>query len=67
MHTAWGEIEVSDAHVHFFGADAFSFSFGIELAEGDVMEIELNGFGRPLRNPIHIDRSAPELVSVAPV
>jgi hypothetical protein len=56
-----------DAHVHFFGADAFSFSFGIELAEGDVMEIELNGFGRPLRNPIHIDRSAPELVSVAPL
>jgi hypothetical protein len=55
-----------DVHIHFFGADAFSFGAGIELADGDVMEIELAGFGRALRNPIRIDRSTPKLVT-APV
>jgi hypothetical protein len=56
-----------DVHVHFFGADACSFGEGIELADGDVMEIELPGFGRALRNPIRIDRSRQKLVSVEPV
>src|SRR5262249_1322163 len=46
-----------DAHIHFFGADAFSFGAGIRLETGDVMEISFEGFGRPLRNPIRIDRS----------
>jgi hypothetical protein len=31
------------------------------------MEIKLSGFGRPLRNPIQIDRSPPKLVAVRPV
>ncbi|HZV34030.1 MAG TPA: GguC protein, partial [Verrucomicrobiae bacterium] len=53
-----------DAHVHFLGADAFSFGDGIELQDGDVMAIELAGFGRALRNPIRIDRSPPQFVSV---
>ena len=53
-----------DAHIHFFGADAFSFGEGIELADGDVMEMELQGFGRALRNPIRIDRSRAEFVAV---
>jgi hypothetical protein len=53
-----------DVHIHFFGADAFSFGAGIELVDGDVMEMELAGFGRALRNPIRIDRSAPKLVTV---
>src|SRR5882762_616664 len=53
-----------DAHVHFFGADAFSFGDGIELSDGDVMEIELAGFGRPLWNPIRIERTAERLVKV---
>jgi len=34
------------AHPFLWG-DAFSFGEGIELADGDVMEIELAGFGRP--------------------
>ncbi|MFN3322160.1 MAG: AraD1 family protein [Bryobacteraceae bacterium] len=46
-----------DAHIHFLGADAFSFGEGVELAEGDVMAIEFEGFGRALRNPLKIDRS----------
>jgi hypothetical protein len=56
-----------DAHIHFFGADAFSFGDGLALENGDVMEIELTGFGRPLRNPIRINRTAPRLVRVKPL
>lgn len=46
-----------DAHIYFFGTDAFSFGDKVRLEDGDVMEIEMSGFGRPLRNPIRIDRS----------
>jgi hypothetical protein len=53
-----------DAHVHFFGADAFSFGDGMELQDGDVMEIELAGFGKPLRNPIRIKGEPQQLVMV---
>jgi hypothetical protein len=53
-----------DAHVFFFGADAFSFGEGIALSDEDVMEIELPGFGRPLRNPVKIHRVVQKLVSV---
>ena len=53
-----------DVHIHFFGADAFSFGDGVELADGDIMEIELGGFGRPLRNPLRTDRTPQQLVSV---
>jgi len=56
-----------DAHVYFFGADAFSFGDGVELIDGDVMAIELEGFGRALRNPIRIDRSKPHLMKVEPL
>lgn len=53
-----------DVHIHFFGADAFSFGDGMELGDGDIMEIELAGFGRPLRNPLRIDRTPQQLISV---
>lgn len=53
-----------DAHIHFFGADAFSFGDDIALSDGDVLEIAWHGLGRPLRNPIRIDRSEPSLVRV---
>ncbi len=41
-----------DLHVHFFGACALSFGDGVQLADGDVMEISFAGFGRALRNPL---------------
>lgn len=41
-----------DAHVHFFGTATLSFADSIETREGDVFEIEAEGFGRALRNPI---------------
>src|ERR1043166_1506959 len=53
-----------DTHIHFFGADAFSFGEGIKLSDGDVMEIALAGFGRPLRNPIRIENRRQRLVRV---
>jgi hypothetical protein len=56
-----------DAHIHFFGADAFSFGNKIALEDGDEMTIEFKGFGRPLRNPIRIDRSAESLIVAQPV
>jgi hypothetical protein len=54
-------------HVHFFGADAFSFGENVAIEDGDVVEVAIEGFGRALRNPVRIDRSAEELVSVGSV
>jgi hypothetical protein len=41
-----------DLHIHFFGADAFSFGEGIRLADGDIMQVHFEGYGRALRNPL---------------
>ena len=54
-------------HVHFFGADAFSFGEGIELADGDHMTVAVPALGRPLRNPVRIDRSPEQLVQAGRV
>jgi hypothetical protein len=56
-----------DVHVHFFGADCLSFGDAIELAEGDVMQVKFEGFGRPLRNPLRKTGSTPILISVVPL
>jgi hypothetical protein len=53
-----------DVHVHFFGADCLSFGEGIRLADGDVMQIAFDGFGRPLRNAVRIHNDEPKLISV---
>jgi hypothetical protein len=56
-----------DIHVHFFGADAFSFGDGVRLADGDVMQVQFEGFGRALRNPVRMVSEANALVTVRPV
>lgn len=56
-----------DAHIYFFGADAFSFGAGITLADGDVMEVAFEGFGRPLRNPVRIERAEEKPIEVLPL
>ena len=56
-----------DVHMHFFGADAFSFGEGLRLEEGDVMQVRFDGFGRPLRNPVRIDRSPQKLFAAVPL
>lgn len=47
-----GHRRPGDVHVHFYGADAFSFGEGVRLQHGDVMQVRWQGFGRPLRNPV---------------
>jgi hypothetical protein len=56
-----------DVHVHFFGADSFSFGEGIVLRDKDVVEIAFDGFGRPLRNPILFEPGDDSLIAVTPV
>ena len=53
-----------DVHVHFFGTDYLSFSDGIRLDTGDVVQVAVESFGRPLRNPIRVAASDPILASV---
>lgn len=53
-----------DVHVHFFGADCLSFGEGIRLANGDVVQISFDGFGRPLRNVVRSEVREPQLTSV---
>jgi hypothetical protein len=56
-----------DVHVHFFGACALSFGDGVALADGDVMEIRFEGFGRALRNPVSVSREPDALVTAPPI
>ena len=56
-----------DIHVHYFGTAYLSFSDGIRLQEGDVMQVAMEGFGRPLRNPVRMARSEPKLIAVIPL
>jgi hypothetical protein len=46
-----------DVHVHYYGACSLSFGDGVTLADGDVMTVRFDGFGRPLRNPVRVDAS----------
>jgi hypothetical protein len=56
-----------DVHIHFVGADCLSFGDGIQLANGDVMQIRFDGFGRPLRNPVRRTASNSVPVRVVPM
>jgi hypothetical protein len=52
------------AHIHFFGADAFSFGNKIVLNDKDIMKIYWQGFGRPLRNTLKNSMEIEKLVTV---
>jgi hypothetical protein len=56
-----------DVHIHFFGADAFSFGEGIVLRDQDIVEIAFGGFGRPLRNRIHFQPFDGRVIAAQPV
>lgn len=47
-----------DVHIHFLGAHSLSFGHGIRLRNGDVMQVQFEGFGRPLRNPVLVATEA---------
>lgn len=51
-------------HIHFFGADAFSFGQGITLQDGDCMCVSFDGFGRSLQNPIKISREKESQITI---
>jgi hypothetical protein len=51
-------------HIHFFGADAFSFGENIKLQQGDEMQIHFQNMGRPLLNPVVIDDNTPKMHKV---
>ena len=53
-----------DLHVHFFGADAFSFGAGVRTVGRRRDAVSFEGFGRPLRNVISVDSAEDQLVSV---
>ncbi|HEY9466735.1 MAG TPA: AraD1 family protein [Vicinamibacterales bacterium] len=53
-----------DVHVHYFGACSLSFGEGVQLADGDVMEVRFQGFGRSLRNPLVVDHEPNSLVTI---
>lgn len=53
-----------DVHIHFFGADAFSFGEGVELADGDEMVVSWFGLGRPLRNRVRVEQKPEVFVRV---
>lgn len=53
-----------DLHVHFYGTATLSFSDGIRAQAGDVFEIEAEGFGRALRNPLRAAEATNAFVGV---
>jgi hypothetical protein len=59
-----GHRRPGDVHVHFFGADAFSFGEGVRLEDGDLMQVRFEGFGRPLRNILQRSTASDHLVRV---
>jgi hypothetical protein len=53
-----------DVHIHFFGADMFSFKDRLKLEDGDEMIVTFKRFGRALRNPIRVEEGKETAVLV---
>lgn len=53
------------AHVHFFGADAFSFGSKLLLENDDLMTVHWEGMGRALQNRLAISSAPEELTPVS--
>ncbi|MFL6446887.1 MAG: AraD1 family protein [Bryobacteraceae bacterium] len=53
-----------DVHVHFFGADAFSFGEGVALEAGDWMQVSFPDLGRPLRNILAVEDKPAKIATV---
>ena len=61
-----GHRRPGDVHVHFYGAHSLSFADGVRLANGDVMAIQFSGFGRALRNPVHVAERMRDPLTIVP-
>jgi hypothetical protein len=54
-----------DVHVHFFGTATLSFADGVQVNEGDIIEIDAPQLGLPLRNSVQIDElCSPKVISL---
>jgi hypothetical protein len=53
-----------DVHVHFLGTAVLSFADGIKVEDGDVIEIEAEGFGPALSNKVQFQAPDARLVKV---
>ncbi len=51
-------------HIHFFGADAFSFGEQIALQHGDSMSVGFEQMGRPLINTLNVSQDNNHLFAV---
>ena len=56
-----------DLHLHFYGADSFSFGEGVSLQDGDVMVVAWEGMGRALSNPLRVSEETDSLVAISPL
>jgi hypothetical protein len=64
-HFKYGQFrQPGDVHCHFFGTSTISFADGIETQPHDLFEIEVPGFGRPLRNPLQAPKEVEEIIRV---
>jgi hypothetical protein len=54
-----------DLHIHFFGADAFSFGDGVRLQDEDSVEICFSALGWPLKNTVRIAPCEQKPVSIS--
>lgn len=52
------------AHVHFYGADAFSFGNGIRLQHNDTMSVQWDNLGRALENRVCISKEEEKLLTI---
>jgi len=62
-----GHRRAGDVHVHFFGAPSLSFSNQVRLRAGDLMTVQFQGFGRPLRNVLTVAAQSPDAIAAEPV
>lgn len=51
-------------HVHFFGADAFSFGNQVLLENNDLMTVHWEGMGRALKNPVSASNEMERIIAV---
>lgn len=52
-------------HVHFFGADAFSFGSKLLLQHHDLMTVHWEGMGRPLQNRLSVSGEGQRLTPLS--
>ncbi|MDE1180436.1 AraD1 family protein [Paraburkholderia sp.] len=51
-----------DLHAYFFGAPILSCANGVTTTDGDVFEIDVPAFGRPLRNSMAVSQASAVVV-----